>query len=327
MPHRFVLAGLAVLALAAPVQAETVWDMHINFPAGNFDTQNAMTFAEAVEEATGGEVVINVKAGGSLGLKGPEVLGAVRDGIVPIAHFHLDTAVGEAPFMGIQGLPYLTQGFDDAQKLHALAEPVYARIAAENNQKILYTTFWPGAHLYTKGPVATVDDLAGLKIRTANKSSTDFFEALGAAPVLMPWADALVALAAGGLDGIATSATSGVDGKFWEFQSTVTPISYLNPAAVVTVNLDAFDALSPEHRAAIERVAAELEPQLRAVAEEEDEKRLAELAAQGMTVTEPDPAFEAALADAARSQWDDFAANVGPDAERVLGAYREEVGR
>ncbi|MFV0492018.1 MAG: TRAP transporter substrate-binding protein [Pseudorhodobacter sp.] len=318
------IATLALFLSATVSQAETVWDMHINFPAGNFDTQNAMRFAEEVKTATDGEVIINVMAGGSLGLKGPEVMGAVRDGIVPIAHYHLDTAVGDAPFLGIQGLPYLTRGFEDAARLDALAAPVYNKIAEQNNQQILYSVFWPGAHLYTKDPVTGVADLAGQKIRTANKSSTDFFSALGASAVLMPWSDALVALASGGLDGIATSATSGVDGKFWEFMGAINTISYLNPTAVVAVNLDALNALSEEHRTAVVEAAARLQGDFRAVAEEEDRGRLAELGEAGMNVSAPSEEFSAALEEAARSQWDAFAEAAGADARAVLDAYLAE---
>ena len=324
---RLALLAATSLLIATSARAETVWDMHINFPAGNFDTENAMRFAKEVEKATDGEVVINVKAGGSLGLKGPEVMGAVRDGIVPIAHYHLDTAVGEAPILGIQGLPYLTRGFEDAEALDALAAPTYEAIAEENGQKILYSVFWPGAHLYTKEPVSSVADLENLKIRTANKSSTDFFEALGASPVLMPWSDALVALASGGLDGIATSATSGVDGKFWEFMGAVNTISYVNPTAVVAVNMDAFDALSPEHQAAVEEVAARLQTEFRAAAAEEDTLRLAELGEAGMTVSEPSAEFDASLKAAAETQWDAFAADAGGPAAGILEDYRASTGR
>ncbi|WP_417260720.1 TRAP transporter substrate-binding protein [Celeribacter sp.] len=309
------------LLFATSAHAETVWDMHINFPTGNFDTQNAIKFADAVKAETNGDVVINVMAGGSLGLKGPEVLGAVRDGIVPIAHFHLDTAVGDEPFFGIQGQPYLTRNFDEAAKLDALAKPVYEQIAERNNQKILYSVFWPGAHLYTKAPVAEVADLESLKIRTANKSSTEFLSDVGAAPALMPWADALVALASGGLDGIATSATSGVDGKFWEFMDAVTTTSYVNPTAVVSVNLDSFNKLSAENQQIIADIAERMQPEFRSVAEQEDSVRLQELADAGMKVSEPSEALSAALEGAAEKQWDHFAETSGPDARPVLDAY------
>lgn len=311
----------ALLLATTAAQAQTTWQMHINFPAGNFDTQNAMKFADAVKEETNGEVVIEVMAGGSLGLKGPEVMGAVNDGIVPIAHYHLDTAVGDEPFFAIQGLPYLTRGFEDAATLNELAKPTYETIAERNNQKILYSVFWPGAQLYTKSPVEGVSDLGALKIRTANKSSTDFLTDVGAAPVLMPWADALVALASGGLDGIATSSTSGVDGKFWEFMGAVNTISYVNPTAVVAVNLDAFNALSPENQKIITDIAARMEPEFRAVAETEDTVRLKELGEQGMAVSAPSEAFATALEEAAKKQWDAFAENGGPDARPVLDAY------
>ena len=61
MGKLLTLPPQALFALAATsASAETTWDMSVVWPEGNFHTQNAIAFAEAVKEATGGEVASTV---------------------------------------------------------------------------------------------------------------------------------------------------------------------------------------------------------------------------------------------------------------------------
>ena len=69
-------AALLSASLATPARAATEWDLPLAWPDGNFHVENVKTFAKVVSQVTGGEVVINVHAGGSLGFKGPEMQAA-----------------------------------------------------------------------------------------------------------------------------------------------------------------------------------------------------------------------------------------------------------
>ncbi|WP_430450090.1 hypothetical protein [Rhodophyticola sp.] len=72
-------------------------------------------------------------------------------------------------------------------------------------------------HVHTSIPINSLADMDGMKIRTFDPFGTSFYQKLGASPIQMPWAEVLPALASGALDGVHTSASSAVDGKFWEF--------------------------------------------------------------------------------------------------------------
>src|SRR4051812_35349964 len=77
----FAIVASSILGAAA----QTVkWDMPSIYPPGNLHVQSFEQFAKRVADATSGTVLITVHAGGSLGLKGPEMVSAIRDGIVPI---------------------------------------------------------------------------------------------------------------------------------------------------------------------------------------------------------------------------------------------------
>jgi TRAP-type transport system periplasmic protein len=321
-------AALAVITLTGTaVHAETAWDLPLAWPAGNFHVENAETFAAKVAEATDGEVVITVHPGGSLGFKGPEMLKAVRDGLVPIGDILLNQQVGEAPFLGIESVPYLASGYDEIAALHAFSRPVYDEIAAEFNQKILYMVPWPGQAVYSTREIVTLDDLAGLQIRVVDKNGLDFMSALGAAPRQLPWGEVVPALASGAIEGVTTSSSSGVDGKFWEFLGFMNRFNWQSASNMVNVNLDAWNALSPEHQAAIEQVAAELEPVFWDVSRNEDAAKLKTLADNGVKITEPTPELRTVLLETAQPMWQQFIDEVGPQAKEVVGAYRAKTGK
>jgi TRAP-type C4-dicarboxylate transport system substrate-binding protein len=314
--------------LAGPaVQAETNWDLPLAWPAGNFHVENAEAFAAKVAEATDGEVVITVHPGGSLGFKGPEMLKAVRDGLVPIGDILLNQQVGEAPFLGIESVPYLASGYEEIAALHEFSRPVYDEIAEEFNQKILYMVPWPGQAVYSTREIVTLDDVAGLQIRVVDKNGLDYMSALGAAPRQLPWGEVVPALASGAIEGVTTSSSSGVDGKFWEFLGFMNRFNWQSASNMVNVNLDAWNALSPEHQAAIEQVAAELEPVFWEVSQKEDAAKLKTLADNGVKITEPTPELRARLLETAQPMWQQFIDEVGPKADEVVGAYRAQTGK
>lgn len=317
----FAFAAACALGLGVSTAlAETAWDMSVVWPEGNFHTQNALAFAEAVKEATNGEVVITVHSGGALGIKGPEGMAAVRDGLVPIADILLNQQVGEAPILGIETLPYLAPTMPDLALLHKFYRPKLEEVAESMNQKLLYLVPWPGQAVFAPNPINSLDDIKGLTIRVVDANGSSFFEALGATPVQMPWGEVVPSLAAGTIKGVTTSSSSGVDGAFWEFTKHMSTFNWQASSNAVMVNLDAWNALEPETRAAIEATAARMEGQFWLNSKAEDAKKLAILQEHGIEITQPSPELRAALLEKAKPLWDDFKARV-PDAAPYVDAY------
>jgi TRAP-type transport system periplasmic protein len=312
-------AGL-LLGSIGVASAQTTWDMAVVWPEGNFHTQNHYRFAEAVREATDGQVLIQIHPGGALGLAGPELLGAVRDRIVPIADILLNQQVGEEPIFGMESLPYLAPSFDDLERLQALARDHYDEVAERNNQKILYMVPWPGQAVYTRQPVETVEDLNGVRIRVVDATGARFFEALGASPIQMPWGEVVPSLATGAIDGVTTSSSSGVDGKFWEFLDHMNRFNWQGSAIMVNVNLEAWNSLSEEHRNAIEGIASDMEAEFWDAARAEDDAKLAILTENGMQITSPSDELKEALLEVSRPMWDEFMERV-PDSRPIIEAY------
>lgn len=314
---------LAAAALVAgsilPAMAED-WDMPLPWPDGNFHTKNAHTFAEEVAKVTEGRVTITVHSGGSLGFKGPEMLGVIRDGLAPIGDVYLSQQVGEEPILGIESIPYLVSGYDELRELHAHFRPVVEEVAARHNQKVLYMVPWPAPGIYTKKEAKTLEDLAGVKIRTYSKSTTELFDAIGMTAVQLPWGEVVPSLAAGTIDGVTTSASSGVDGKFWEFLTHFYPTGHVWSSDAITVNLDAWNGLSEEDRAAIEDAAKRLEPEFWEVSRSEDAAKMQILVENGMVIGEVTPDMLSAMRAATENQKAAFLAAT-PAAKAVLDAF------
>jgi TRAP-type C4-dicarboxylate transport system substrate-binding protein len=255
------------------------------------------------------------------------LLASVRDGIVDMADLLMSQQVGEEPLMGLQGLPYLVRNSAEQATMAKVAGPYYAKIAERNNQKFLYTVPWPGQGLFTKNAVATKADLQGLKVRTVEKNGTDFFGALQASPIQMPWGEVIPALASGALNGVTTSTTSGVDGKFWEFTGYFNQMNWQSAPDVVSVNLDVWNELSPANQKAIADAAQRLQPVFQQVSKTEDEQAEAQLKAKGIQVSQPTEAFSQELSAAATPIWGDFIKKAGPDAKTLIKEYLTETGR
>ena len=326
----FLPAATALLAVPAYVRraaaAGTQLDLATVWPDGNFHTVNAKRFAAEVAKATGNAVTINVQSGGALGFKGPEQLAAVRDGLVPMADVLNNQQIGEEPVMGTEGVSFLVGSFDELKVLHKYLMPEYERIAARNNQKFLYIVPWPTQYIHLKTPITSLDNLRGVRIRSSGKATADMATLLGGAGTMMPWGEVVPALASGRIEGVATSATSGVDGRFWEFLKVAYRTNHTFSSQLVSINLDTWNKLSAADRAKIEEVAKRLQPEFWAVAAQDDATSAKKLSDGGMQVVDPAPEMMAEMRRRTAPIKEEFLKRV-PAARPIITAYLAELGR
>ena len=315
------LACAALFSNGLSATAQTQLNLSDVLPESNFMVKNATRFAEEVSAATGGEVVISVKPGGSMGFKGPDQLTAVRDGLVEMADINISQQVGVNPLFGVEGVPFLVDSMDELKEYHAFVRPVFEQLAEENNQKILYMVPSPAQYLYLQTLVESIDDFRGIPVRGADKNTVDIVSALGMAGVAMPWGELIPALASGRVMGVATSATSGVDGKFWEFLEYIYPTNHTWGSNMVTINLDVWNELTPEQQAAIEEVSARLEPEFWDVSRQGDLDSLKAMTENGMELVEISPELQAAMVERAAALQADFVARV-PEAGDIIEQFK-----
>jgi len=279
-----------------------------------------------VRESTDGSVDITVHLSGEVGVKSTEKLSAVENGVVQMADMLLFLQAGEAPFLGVDTLPFLIQGQDDMKTWLDVAGPKYEEIFTSHNQKVLYYVPWPSPGIYTKEAVVSADDIEGLRIRAFNATSFEFLNKLGAAPVELPFGELAAAVAAGTVDGAATSTSTGMNSKLYQFTDHFNPLNWSKLPDAVTVNFDAWNELSDDERGIIEKLANDMQEDFWSVSAAEDSSKTKELVEYGMTVSNADDSLKAKIAEAGKEMWEAFYVDV-PDAKSVVEAYTAKVGK
>ncbi len=281
--------------------ANSVW------PEDNFMSQGLIDFSKEVKEATNGQVEIEVKAGGSLGYEGAELLKAVKDNLVPISEFLAFGVEGDEPLYGLGTLPFLVKSFEENRILNNIARPYYDQVAEEKwNQKILYVATWPGAGFWTKDKTESLESLKGLKMRTADGNGARVVQTIGGVPYQLPFAEVYSSLATGAIDSVLTSSPTAVDAKLWEVLDYYIPANVTMGVSFVTMNLDEFHQLDKETQDTIVQIGQNIEETIWEKVENIDAENEALANKEGIVSLEPNDKFMNELSDITeelRKEW------------------------
>jgi TRAP-type C4-dicarboxylate transport system substrate-binding protein len=321
-----LLSGLLAVA-ATGAQAEVKLDISVPWGPNEFHSMNAAKFAERVKQETKGEVVMTTHPGGTLGVKANESLRSIGEGVVPMGDYALFQNASRGAVLAVETLPFLVGDYDQLKVMHRYFRPVWEGILQKNNQKMLYVVPWPNQFFFVKKPIATVDDLKGLKMRSLDKLTTDWINRLGMTPVQMTNLEILQALGSGMLDGVPTSAGTAVAQKYWDFMKYAYQTNHIWASNVMAINLDAWKKLSPAQQATIERVAKEMELQFWENSKQDHEKKVAELKANGMNIANAPKAMIDEMVKRTNPLWETYAKPMGDEATAALAAYRKEIGK
>ncbi|MFV0334071.1 MAG: TRAP transporter substrate-binding protein [Tropicimonas sp.] len=319
-------AGLFLTLSDAATAQSVAMNLADVLPDGNFMVTAEKQFAERVAEATEGRVNITVLAGGALGFKGPELLTAVRDGLVPMANMPGVQQNGEDRIFDTEGLPFLVNNQEELAELHVYLRPAFDEVAAKYNQKFLYLVPTPSQYLYTNVEVDRLDGLANLKARAGDKSGVDVLNALGLAGIFMPWGEVIPALASKRVDAVLTSATSAVDGRFWEFLKYIYLVNGTGLSHIVTINLDAWDRISEADQATMLAIADELQPEFWALSAAQGTDALKVLQENGMEIVDYPATMRDDMLSRTRPLLDQKLADM-PSAQPIVAEYLKAVGR
>ena len=318
----------ATLAVAQPaLAAEHNWKMATSWGGGPLMEIGAKAFADKVKLFTEGRVEIQVFPGGTLG-KALDVTDTVKNGVAEVGHTWMGYDWGKEKttvlFGGFAG------SMDSERMLHWLYEDGGVDMWRDFRMEKFGVVSMPmfirtaEAFLHSRKPVRTLDDLKGLKLRTAG-AWLEISKELGAAPVTMPGAEVYTSLERGAID-----ATEW--GTLWENISTgfhkiakyVIIPGVHQPVAPFEVmfNKKAWDSLTDHDRSMIEQAAKLVTFETWTRIGEEDAKALDFYRKEGNEIIELDPSVQIQarkIADA----WADKVAADDPWFAKVLKSQRD----
>jgi TRAP-type C4-dicarboxylate transport system substrate-binding protein len=322
---RLILKTVSALAaaglLTGPAAAQTKWDMPVPYNEGNFHTKNILQFAKEISDATGGKLNIQVHPSGSL-FKHPEIKPSVRRGLAPIGEMLASLASNESPIFGVDSVPFLTGGYDDARKLYDAQKPFLAKKLDAEGLQLLYSVPWPPQGIYARKEIKAIGDLSGLKFRTYNAATSRLAQLIKAVPTQIEAPDIPTAFQTGRVEAMATSPATGVDSKAWDFLTHYHDLKGWQPRNIVFVNKAAFEKLPADQQKAMLTAAAAAEKRGWETSVKETERTTKVLAENKLVIVQPTPELRDALVKIGAPMAEEWEKSAGADGAALLKAYR-----
>lgn len=312
--------------------ASTTWNVSLWGKRRAF-TEHVEKLAELVDAKTNGDFKINISYGGLS--KNRENLDGISIGAFEMAQFCAGYHRDKNPTITVLELPFL--GVSTLEEEVKVATAVYNHPAAQKdlarwNAKLFMTSPMPQYNVAGVGDAPTgLDSFQGMRIR-ATGGLGNAFEIVGATPTSVTASEAYTAMESGVVDSVAFAQHAHLSFRTIDLAKWWT--TNLNPGTVncpVVVNIDAYNALSDEHRAALDGSKDEaIQHYLDNYATllEKWETILAEKGVQKVEFTDEQiAAFRDKAADPVREQWLKDMAAAGVPGEELYKLVVETLGK
>ncbi|WP_439810607.1 TRAP transporter substrate-binding protein [Bordetella bronchiseptica] len=247
-------AAFAVAALTGAAHAQDLPKTKVKVVGGlsNLTAYNDYEkpfWTKTVPELSKGQVTADIKGFNEMGLKGPEILrlmsqGVIEFGTATLAYFASDNPINEA--IDLAGL---APDAKTARQVTDVFEPVYAKLYGEGaNVKLLGISTYPAQVLFCNAEIKGLADIKGKKVRTSSRTTAEFVEALGGSSVTMAFGEVVPALQNKVVDCAITGSLSGYSAKWYEVSTHLYALPINWNQQIHAVNQKAWDKLDPKVR-------------------------------------------------------------------------------
>lgn len=264
MKRTVVLAAVCALLFSAWLGAQPLWAQgkaieltySIFFPAPHKNTILATQWAEEINKRTNGRVKISMFPGGTL-TPADKCYDGVVKGLSDIGMSVVSYTRGRFPLTEVIDLPL---GYKNGLAATKLINAYYKKFKPKefDDTKVMYFHAHGPGILHTKKPVAKLEDLKGMKIRSTG-TVAKIVSALGAVPVAMPMPETYDALQKGIAEGVMCPVEALQGWKLGEVvkSTTLNYGSAYTIAFFVVMNKDKWNSLPPDIQKIIEQVNEE----------------------------------------------------------------------
>lgn len=243
----FLGLGLGLTA----AKAETLKFANFMAPTHPYVASTFEPFAKAVEEATKGEVKVQLYNGGELGAGPAEQYARAVDGVADLSISLPGYTASNFPLTLVAELPGVLAEADGTEKLWN-----HLDLLKSEYKRTPLVALWSSAEniLYSaKKPIRTIGDVKGMKIRVPSRNSGLLVEAWGGTPVSMPVSEVYNALQTGVIDAAMIDGTATKAFKLGEVANYVTlGMKTTNSPFFIVMNRDAWQGLTDGQKVAVE---------------------------------------------------------------------------
>ena len=325
-------SGLAAAALVRPraarAQEHTFRFASLTPEGGYVHAQHLVPFKEAVERDSDGRILVDLQPAGVFG-KSQQTHQLVESGVLDMCWTVQGYTSGRFPQSSVVELPFLYETAEDGTRIlmGMFEEGLFERDYGSVKILALYT-HRPYGLFTTEREVRTVEDMAGLKVRTPSAIIGDTLTAVGAVPVGLPVGEMAENLRRGVIEGsvfpFEAIALFGLEDQF----RSLTDLKMAAPRFIVAMNRARYEGLPEDLRAVIdEHSGTAMAMRIATGLDAEEQAVKARYAAAGeVPVIDLDPMVREALIERsapAIEAWVASTAADGVDAEGLLARARE----
>lgn len=254
--------------------------------------------ASKVDEITGGKLTIDYHPNGDLG-GDTDLLRQMQSNDIQIVVCQTAPVVSFIPEMAVFDLPMVFAKYDGAtidKVLNGEDSAFKAQLSEAYEAANLHLLgFLQNATYRLTTANVELKDLASFKelqIRTMeNANHMAFWEAIGAAPTPMAWAEVYFALQSGQLDAQENAADTCVGANFQEVQKYLACTNHILYANQICINKEAYEKLPEAYQAALDQAVSEALAEMAPRLADIDTENKQILVDGGMTLIEYEPEF------------------------------------
>jgi len=276
-----VLALLLCPAVVRPIPAHAEEPIRMRIVGGLADVSQYLRYEEpfwreGISRATNGRIVAEIAPFDRSGIRGQEMLSLMRLGVVSFGTALLAVVSTEEPEFNAIDLPAVNPDIAALRRSVAafrghLTETLRDRYDVE----LIGVYVYPAQVVFCRRPFSRLADLSGRRIRTSSVGQSEMFAALGATPVVIPFAEIVSAIRSGVVECAVTGTLSGNDIGLHEVTTHVHSMAITWGLSIFGANLGTWNALPEWARDTIRTEVAKLEADIWDAADRETGEGLA----------------------------------------------------
>ena len=285
-------------------------DVH---PEGYPTVVAVQNMGKKLSDATDGRLSIQVYPSMQLGGE-KESLEMAQVGALALTRVSVGVMGPIVDDLNVFNLPFVFRDIDHMHKVidGEIGQGLLKKIDDDPNSGLIGLAWMDAGarNIYNaKHPVAKLEDLEGLKIRTmGNPMFVDMANAMGANGVAMGYDQLINALQTGVVDGAENNYPSYDTGQHYNYAPYISTTQHLIIPEIIVFSKKVWDTLSADDQGLIRKFAKEAQLDERNLWDQAEKKSLEDMKAHNVTVTEITPEEKKRFQAAMKPVWDKYGA-------------------
>ena len=253
-----LLFALVYLFCTSPLQAKPQYLFKVATlaPAGSVWIEQFEKFSEKVVQDTGGEVGFRIYPGGVMG-DDQAMLRKIRVGQLHGGGFTMTGVSMQVPDFRVMGIPFLLESYEEVDFVRKGLMPEFKKQFQETGLEFVAMTEVGFIYAMSTKPVNNYDMFKGTKnwSPTGDPISEAFLKSMGITPTSLTIPDVLSSLQSGLVETVYNSLYGSIIMQWFTKAHYIVDYPYGYAYGVFALSSKKFNALPPEHQAAIHKAA------------------------------------------------------------------------